>query len=56
MLVMPAALAALYVAAMFLSTAPPWDDLSAMAVEVVVILWNALRIHTLGCSLAVSLS
>ena len=40
---------------MFVSTAPPWDDLSVMAVEVVVAL-NALRIHTLQYSLAVSLS
>lgn len=54
MLVMPAALAAVYVAAKFLSTAPPWDDLSAAAVGVVVAL-NVLRIHTLGCSLVVSL-
>ena len=55
MLVMPTALAALYVAAMFLSTAPPYES-SSIIVHHVMAMVEALRIHRLGCSHVVLLS
>ena len=51
-LVMPTALAASYVVAIFGSTAPPCSNLSAMIVDVLAVL-KVLRSHTLGYSHAV---